>query len=150
MPEMTKGFYQCRIQEWSYWYRSIFSKLWTVLNLKVLTSRLAFSAPSPESIVQHTTLVSSVQKFWYAVSRYQHGFPYNTFLSTGNFLLSFKTKAVSCDNFQKILAKHSCQRMNRCKNSASWNDKLDLEVLMFIQYGRHPKEWFKLKHSPFS
>ena len=26
MPEMTKGFYQCRIQKWSYWYGSIVFK----------------------------------------------------------------------------------------------------------------------------
>ena len=26
MPEMTKGFYKCRIQKWSYWYGSIVFK----------------------------------------------------------------------------------------------------------------------------
>ena len=35
--------------------------------------------------------------------------------------------------------------MNRGNKTGSWNDKLDLEVL----WCRNPKEWFKLKHSPF-
>ena len=39
---------------------------------------------------------------------------------------------------------------DNCK-TASWNDKLDLEVLWcYIKYDRHPKEWFNLKHSPVS
>ena len=41
--------------------------------------------------------------------------------------------------------------MNRGNKSASWNDKLDLESNDIIyNWADTPKEWFKLKHSPFS
>ena len=87
MAEITKDFYQYRIQEWIYSYRSILSNFWTVLNFKVLTSRVQrpefrvqrsepsvqslasrvqspeSSVQSPESSVQRPTLASRVQDF---------------------------------------------------------------------------------------
>ena len=52
---MTNDFYQCRTQEWIYWYTPLFPNFWTVLNFKVLTStvyRLASRIQRPESRVQ--------------------------------------------------------------------------------------------------
>ena len=58
--------------------------------------------------------------------------------------------------FSKTIRKNPQPRpersyMNRGNKTASWNDKPNLEVLWcYIKYGRHPKEWVKLKHFPFS
>ena len=60
IPEMTKDFYQCRIQEWGYWYRSIVSKALDSFKFKSLNVHsLAFSVRSPASRVQE--LEPSVQ-----------------------------------------------------------------------------------------
>ena len=50
---MTKDFYQCRIQEWSCWYRSIVSKPLDSFKFKIFNVHsLAFSVRSPASRVQ--------------------------------------------------------------------------------------------------
>ena len=69
MAEITKDFYQYRIQEWIYSYRSNVSNFWTVLNFKVLTSTVYCSASRvqrPEFRVQRSepsvqSLASRVQ-----------------------------------------------------------------------------------------
>ena len=53
MPEMTKYFYQRRIQEWSSWYRSIVSKALDSFEFKSFNVHsLAFSVQSPAFTVQ--------------------------------------------------------------------------------------------------
>ena len=56
MDEMTKDFYQCRIQNEVVDIALLFLKLWTVLNFKVLMStvyRSTSRVQSPASRVQH-------------------------------------------------------------------------------------------------
>ena len=88
---MTKDFYQCRIQEWGYWYRSIVSKALDkfefnsfndhslVLSVLSPASRVQrpasksrvqnpeFSIQSAASRVQRPTLALRVQEFRYAI-----------------------------------------------------------------------------------
>ena len=57
---MTKDFYECRIQEWGYWYRSIVSKALDSFKFKSFNvNSLAFSVRSPASRAQE--LEPSVQ-----------------------------------------------------------------------------------------
>ena len=114
---MTKNFYQCGIQEWSYWYRSIVSKALESFKFKSFNVHsLAFSIQSPEASVQspasrvqcpesraqspasrdqRPTLVSRVQEF-----RYSH---LNVKLCTENYVL--KTWSSNTEIFFKVFEK---------------------------------------------
>ena len=53
IPEMTKNVYQCRIQKWSHWYRSIVSKGLDIFKFwNFYIHNLAFSVRRPASRVQ--------------------------------------------------------------------------------------------------
>ena len=66
--EMTKNVYQCRIQKWSHWYRSIVSKGLDIFKFwNFYIHSLAFSVRSPASKVQRPE--SSVQSPTSSVQR---------------------------------------------------------------------------------
>ena len=59
---MTKDFYQCRIQEWSRWYRSIVSKALDNFEFKIFNVHsLVFSVHRSESRVQSPASRARVQ-----------------------------------------------------------------------------------------
>ena len=70
MPEMTKGFYQCRIQKWSYWYGSIAFKAvnsFKFQSFNVHSLALSVRAQHPRSRIQIPA--SGVQTPAYRVQR---------------------------------------------------------------------------------
>ena len=70
MPEMTKGFYQCRIQKWSYWYGSIVFKAvdsFKFQSFNVHSLALSVRVQRPPSRIQIPA--SGVQTAAYRVQR---------------------------------------------------------------------------------